>query len=378
MSFIDDDSVVGKKDKDIANQKKKNARTFSKLVRDAPDIDNIFKKNKFDKSDVKQQQDIIDEMYDYIDERSKKQSIEFAKLHKIIINKKKFSAKAFNDLNIGAAELYLEEMRDHIVEEKIYKNIVKDIYTTYILAQKPGNIEGVSASGTLAILNVGTNDAAWTEIQRIGKKDGCWTCGTSMGAKDAANWIADHIPPVGLKKDIIDDVNAAYKKHFVFGKYNLHPSCVDCSRDQSGLVRDIIKEYSNRNTIPDIKNVVWNDKLKKMIVGGSDKNTIPTTKKDTTDLKDNWDGKAIQCHICGKKKSTSKDTAYTADHYPPKEFNTSYAQSCFHLLGLKVLKPMLYPQCIKCSCKQGSLSSDSKKLIDAARFFGITVNKGFF
>lgn len=378
VSFIDNNSSIGKSKKEIDNQKAKNARTYSKITKEAPDIDVIFKKSKFDKADVDEQENIINDMYDYIEKRSKELAKEFVRLHKIVINKSKFSAKQFKDLNVAAAELYIDEMKQHIIDEKHYKNVVKNIYDTYILAQRPGNIDGVKAAGTLSIQNVGNSDAAWSEIQKIGEKNGCWTCGVSMGDKDAANWVADHIPPVALTKEIIKDVNEAYKKNFSFGKYNLHPSCVDCSRKQSSLVRRIQKEYSSKNVFSDIKNVIMNDKEKKMIVGGSDKNTIPTTKKDTTDLKDKWDGLSIKCHICGKTTSTSEDTAYTADHYPPKEFNTSYAQSCFHMLGLKVMKPMLYPQCIKCSCKQGSLSSDSKKLIDAARFFGITVNKGFY
>lgn len=375
MSFTSDSSDDGMTKKEKVALKK-NARLFDELLDSAPDMEKIYKKARFDNKTLTEQSKLLYEMESTVNDYRNRLLVRFNGLQDDLHNKKIFDFKSFKGLGMDDAEQYLKDMEDRRTEEEKAIDTITKIYNKHVRNVRAKHWNGVPALGTLAIQPVGGNAMAYATIQLLGQRHGCWTCGAEMGDDDAANWVADHIPPYALSEKVIDEINATYRKKFVYGHYTLYPSCVDCSRKQSSLVNAIKTAFKSKTNTKAIDDFLKTKDQRRMIMGGSGQKGVPTTSKKTFAVKQVWKTRTnFYCHICDAETSTSDDTAYTADHYPPREFNTAYAQAAFAAAGLKVEDPMLYPQCIKCSSKQGSLSSDSLALINAARVLGITVNK---
>lgn len=371
MSFTD---LAGKakKAKDPVDA---NKRAYSDLIDAYPDLKSKYKKTKFDAFDLRMQFTTLDKMESEVNKKIKEQEQNYNSLYDSIKNLDKFLKKKFDKLSIEDADRFLDEMNIHKENEEEWAKVVTKIHAKYVLNDVPDPSLGVDASGTLAIKNVATGSKAWDQVQEKGKKHGCWSCKVKMGDKNAASWVADHIPPQALNtKKIIDGLNLHFKTKFKVNDFTLYPSCVKCSRKQMTLVKKVISHFGDKLTKKTLDDILMGNEHK-MLIGGSTKNGISVSGSITKAAHKAWDGIDLECHICGTDVSTSDDTSYTADHYPPKEFNTHYAETLFRLLGLEVKDPKLFPQCIKCSSKQGNLSSDSKILINGARFFGIAVNK---
>jgi len=230
--------------------------------------------------------------------------------------------------------------------------------------------KGVKIENTnLMITPIPTGGKVHAKVQEIGAKHGCWTCGKKMGDPGTGNWVADHIPPFRLAASAIDLFNAAFNTDFKYKKYVLYPSCVNCSRKQSSLVKRVARKPK---LIPDLSG-----KALAMFIGGDyAAKGVKTTLRTTLKAHVVWKSMAgLKCHICGAKHPVHESTKYTADHYPPREFNTNYAREVFRLAGVKVPGAHVRPQCITCSGAQASLNSASQKLQAIAKLLNVTVYK---
>lgn len=229
---------------------------------------------------------------------------------------------------------------------------------------------GTLLNSKQAIQAIKSDSSAGIKVQLLGNKHGCWTCGAKMSDKGAASWVADHIPPVKLSATALAAVNAEFGTKLKTKVYELHPSCYDCCRKQPGLIKRL-----NKNPL-DVATLLSSTSAQRMIVGGPCKNTVWTTSPKTLAAKGVWtDLAGVKCHICGSDAPSGKDTAYTADHYPPREFNTHYAQTLFRMIGKAIKKPQALPQCITCSNQQGDYSAVSVKLRAIAKTLRVVAYK---
>ncbi|WP_377810633.1 hypothetical protein ABNQ38_33700 [Azospirillum sp. A29] len=216
---------------------------------------------------------------------------------------------------------------------------------------------GTLLNSKQGIQPIKSDSSAGIKVQLLGNKHGCWTCGAKMSDNGAASWVADHIPPVKLSAAALAAVNARFGTNLQEKNYSLHPSCYDCCRKQPGLIKKL-----NKNPM-DVAILLNTTSAQRMIMGGPCNNTVRTSSPKTLAAQGVWTNLAgVKCHICGSDAPSGKDTAYTADHYPPREFNTHYAQTLFKMIGKAIKKPQALPQCITCSNRQGDYSAVSVKM----------------
>jgi|GEM_PF-6496398 len=280
-----------------------------------------------------------------------------------------YDPNEFNKMKHEEKQEMIDELEEKAKNLEIAKKKIVSIFDHYLDEAGSAHTEGVAISNSQALIPVNVNSEVYKELQRIGAKKGCWECGAKIDDKDS--WIADHIPPFNLKKSKLVPL-AAQLGEAIPGNFTLYPSCKDCSSEQSSLVRKV-------NTIAGYWNGIKKGSLEhQQLFGGKFLNNgVKATGRSTKNAHDTWQGaKGLRCHLCGDKKSHTKNSSYIADHYPPREFNTNYATTLFSRVGLKLPAPEVRPQCTSCSSKQGgSLSKDAEKLQQYADLFGITSYK---
>jgi hypothetical protein len=267
---------------------------------------------------------------------------------------------------------------------------VKMIYKTVMGEEKGEHQNGIEVKGAAAWTPASEKDRA--AIQPVGQKFGCWECGEKI--EDSKNsWGADHIPPWKMHKKLPllakiaeyaedKDTKKKPKKPPAHGTWDkwllgtpmwLLPSCKNCERLQSVLVKKLSAKGADLDTIlPAMKKLEWN-----LIRGGSADNKVQTSVHATAAAAKAWKGKQdeLACHACGRTQTSSEDTKYIADHYPPQEFNTHYARELFDLAGISVPDPVMRPHCPACSSGQSAFRKAAAALQAIAKDVGITVYK---
>ncbi|MBP2308977.1 hypothetical protein GBZ48_08320 [Azospirillum melinis] len=270
-----------------------------------------------------------------------------------------------------------EPMIDEDTKEE-YKKKILDIYKdmkSMAYHTKGVPLGKLSDSPKLSLRPVTATSLVGKKLQSAGQKHGCWTCGKKMGADGAAGWVADHIPPYSLnmKRKVFKEFES---KHNVFSslpKWKLLPSCVDCCRKQSSVVAKLNKTKS----LEDFEKEY--NKNGDYLTGGPHYNpnhAVPTSSKRTDHARAKWIGETLHCHICGSKSTTSANTRYTADHLPPREFNTPYVIRLLLFAGIADREFKIMPQCVKCSGKQANFKSLAKKLRAIGAELGFKTAKG--
>ncbi|CAO3362202.1 hypothetical protein [Azospirillum melinis] len=252
----------------------------------------------------------------------------------------------------------------------IYKDMESKAYHTNGVS-----LGKISEAPKLSLRTVAATSFVGRQLQSAGQKHGCWTCGKKMGAPGAAGWVADHIPPYSLnmKRKVFKDFES---KHNVFSglpKWKLLPSCVDCCRRQSSIVAKLNKTKS----VEDFEKEFY--RSTQYLTGGryyNPNHAVNTSSKRTDHARLIWSGETLQCHICGSQSTTSANTRYTADHLPPREFNTPYVIRLLSFAGITDRKFKIMPQCVKCSGKQSKFKSLAKKLRDIGAELGFKTAKG--
>jgi hypothetical protein len=264
---------------------------------------------------------------------------------------------------------------------------VKSIYTKYMSLKGKHAVTVAISSGAAAWTPVNTSGDPFAEVQKVGKAHGCWQCGKKI-EESATSWIADHIPPTALRRHhalaavvmAIETARKGYKPkvHANWNEYLMKsycvPSCWDCSRRQTSVVKRILRIRAAKAKPAAKKAKEMATLLKgfnvKLVSGGGGAHKVKVTSASTAAAWLAWQSEdltAFQCHACGEGSPIDADATYIADHWPPQEFNTNYARTVFKAAGIKVPDCVLRPQCPACSSKQGSLQSDAKKLRDLAK-----------
>jgi hypothetical protein len=268
--------------------------------------------------------------------------------------------------------------------------MVKTIYNSVMGDEKGEHQEGIEVQGAAAWTPA--NDKYREEVQPVGQKYGCWECGEKI--EDSKNsWGADHIPPWNMHKkltllekiaDYAEDKDTKKKPkkppaHGTWDKWKLGapmwllPSCKNCERLQAVLVKKVSAKGADLDTIlPILKKLDWN-----LLRGGTADNKVQTTVRATVAASKAWKGKQedLSCHACLRTKTSSEDSKYIADHYPPQEFNTNYARELFQLAAIKVPDPVMRPHCPACSSGQAAFKKAANSLQAIAKDVGLAVYK---
>jgi hypothetical protein len=254
-------------------------------------------------------------------------------------------------------------------------------------------------------------------IQKLGGKFTCHTCGakhpagpeTTDGkslALDKSNkvygyWIADHQPPKKLVKELIKptllkfdtfkqplqgsliklslDTTLGALQDFNDEGIRLYPHCGECSRRQSSLTRAVkskIKAAMQSRKLhtkqpnvvlqayQELKDAVQPLLDEKLIrtshnnaisVVGDEKAATKPQKRDVNRIGGNTaenNKPGAGCHSCGCTEPRDK-ILWTADHQPP---------TALYSLGLREGPQRLYPQCLKCSTEQSSVTNAISKV----------------
>ncbi len=324
---------------------------------------------------------------------------------------RKVSSRSLKLMNSQAGKLFDQEefpLKTNAVD-RIYdalKDIVDNAEKAGILCQK---------KKAVPIYGSERSDASEKEqilTNYIGVENFCWTCNKRLDSLEKTHFIADHIPPYGLKEE-----HKAFVREYVNMpkdiKYYLYPSCVACSQNQSSFVSmlnlnpsaldDALAKYKN-----DLYGwSVWATNrydigLQRLrsIVGGftpkivddpEEKAGVAALRKDTNKTDgNNFPSTLHHCHICGSRSPVtavnvfSGEVKYRADHFPPRMFRHSKIPMIIKILAKKDKRfesidqkwpsySYLLPQCMACSDKQGGYGQVAKDIYKLADAYNITI-----
>jgi hypothetical protein len=284
--------------------------------------------------------------------------------------------REFVDLDVDERKQILGANKKTLDEMSAMIEKVEDIFLYHMDESGAEHRHAVDISESQGRTPIGTTSKTYQDVQALGQAYGCWECGAFVG--DENSWIADHIPPFNLRKGKLKGLREKFSLSASSG-FTLYPSCKKCSSKQSALVRKINNEAGYWDTIEED-----DDEYKLLFGGDYPNNPVATNGRSTAAAHKAWNGvKKIHCHICKGKQSHDDDASYVADHYPPREFNTSYAGKLFKIARkhygknkVKLPDPTVRPQCTSCSGKQGGrLSADTKILLKAAELFNVKAYK---
>ena len=250
-------------------------------------------------------------------------------------------------------------------EKKDFKELLLKVFDTH------PNWKGVGVQGASVPIKTTRFRAAEdnrADVQDTGAANKCHTCLTDITTDRNQPFIGDHIPPRQIhacyaSKDLDEIMPKDWDKGFV-----LLPHCDACAAEQSALVKRLCWKGSIADQY-DLLTV----KEKKLITGGRVGKIKGTSGNVTEDqgLQVQAEGLKRGCHSCAGGERKFPNKIYHADHFPPAELLTSYMGKLIkHLemqdikvdptgltIGMLLKKPVLRPQCARCSHQQGGLAS---------------------
>jgi hypothetical protein len=224
-------------------------------------------------------------------------------------------------------------------------------------------------------------------IQTAGKEYGCHTCGSRLVDDNNQPWTGDHNPPTQLNSRVKEALFEGWA-HDRKGWRGLLAQCDKCSSLQGGLVSKLnIIESQNKKSEkkelagkldeflkdPGLKEPGLPPEVAKKIIKGGRGPTIGASGSTVTQpegLAIQKEGLAEGCHSCDSRVASH---TFHADHVPPAEFHTNYMEEVCNYLNmhLEVMdlmkKPLLRPQCKRCSGAQGGAAWLAKRARDYGR-----------